>query len=217
MIAWKTGKSNTNLPEKSLKSLENALYIPGKNIIIRLPYFVYTIALNQKPEAIQMNEIIPSETIMQKIYIIRGKKVMIDMDLAALYKVETKQLKRQVHRNIDRFPDDFMFVLSDYEFNTLRRQSGTSRWGGTRYAPMAFTEQGVAMLSSVLNSPRAIQVNIQIIRAFVHLRRMISSSDDLRKKIEDMEKRYDKQFKIVFDALRELLREESNPKKKIGF
>lgn len=164
-----------------------------------------------------MNEIIPSETIMQKIYIIRGKKVMIDMDLAALYKVETKQLKRQVHRNIDRFPDDFMFVLSDYEFNTLRRQSGTSRWGGTRYAPMAFTEQGVAMLSSVLNSPRAIQVNIQIIRAFVHLRRMISSSDDLRKKIEDMEKRYDKQFKIVFDALRELLREESNPKKKIGF
>lgn len=164
-----------------------------------------------------MNEIIPAETIIQKIYIIRGKKVMIDRDLAGLYDVETKRLKEQVKRNINRIPEDFMFELSYNEFEHLRSHIATSRWGGTRYAPMAFTEQGVAMLSSVLNSPRAIQVNIQIIRAFVHLRRMISSSDNLRKKIEDMEKRYDKQFKIVFDALRELLRKESNPKKKIGF
>ncbi len=160
-----------------------------------------------------MNEIIPAETIMQKIYIIRGKKVMIDRDLAGLYDIETKRLKEQVKRNINRFPEDFMFELSYNEFEHLRSHIATSRWGGTRYAPMAFTEQGVAMLSSVLNSPRAIQVNIQIIRAFVHLRRMISSSDDLRKKIEEMEKRYDKQFKIVFDALRELLRDEPNPKK----
>ena len=125
---------------------------------------------------------------MSKIYVIRGQKVMLDMDLAELYGVETKQLKRAVRRNEKRFPMDFMFELSQKEFENLRSNFGTSRWGGIRYAPMAFTEQGVAMLASVLNSPRAIQVNIQIVRAFVNLRQMISTHDDLRNKIESMEK-----------------------------
>ncbi len=158
-----------------------------------------------------------SKRILTKIYLIRGVKVMIDRDLAELYKVETKVLKQAVKRNYTRFPDDFMFELTGDEFEILRSQIVTSRWGGIRYAPMAFTEQGVAMLSSVLNSERAIQVNIQIMRAFTKLRQMILSYDDLRKKIEAMESKYDKQFKIVFDALKELLATESKPKKKIGF
>jgi hypothetical protein len=113
----------------------------------------------------KQNEVaIPDEVVMNKIYVIRSQKVMLDKDLAELYKVETKQLKRAVRRNADRFPDDFMFELSKEEFDNLRNQIGTSSWGGTRYAPMAFTEQGVAMLSSVLNSDRAIKVNIQIVR-----------------------------------------------------
>jgi hypothetical protein len=144
-------------------------------------------------------------------------KVMLDRDLAELYEVETGQLKRQVRRNIGRFPDDFMFELTAAEFENLRCQIGISSWGGTRYMPMAFTEQGVAMLSSVLNSERAIRVNIQIMRAFSYLRQMIASHDDLRRKIEAMEKKYDKQFRIVFEAIKELLKVESMPKKKIGF
>jgi phage regulator Rha-like protein len=164
-----------------------------------------------------MKEIIHSDVILSKIYYIRGHKVMLDRDLAELYKVETAQLKRQVRRNIDRFPDDFMFELTAVEFENLRCQIDTSSWGGTRYVPMAFTEQGVAMLSSVLNSERAIQVNIQIMRAFTKLRKMISSHEDLRRKIEAMEKKYDEQFRIVFEAIKELLRTEAHPKKKIGF
>jgi hypothetical protein len=180
-----------------------------------------------------MDEMISSDMILSRIYYIRGHKVMLDKDLAELYGVETKQLKRQVRRNIGRFPDDFMFELTEDEFqnlrchfgisnsgeavNDLRSQFATSRWGGTRYPPMAFTEQGVYMLSSVLNSQRAILVNIQIVRAFVRIRQMISSHEDLRKKIEAMEEKYDGQFRIVFDAIRELLRVESRPKKKIGF
>jgi len=132
-----------------------------------------------------LNDTIPSEIILSKIIVIRGKKVILDKDLAMLYKVETAQLKRQVRRNQDRFPDDFMFELTAGEFETLRCQIGISSWGGTRYMPMAFTEQGVAMLSSVLNSDRAIKVNIQI--------------------------------RIIFDAIKELLKDESKPKKRIGF
>jgi len=164
-----------------------------------------------------VKEIIPSERILAKIYLIRGMKVMLDRDLAELYDVETKRLKEQVKRNIDRFPDDFMFELTKNEFGSLRSQIATSSWGGIRYAPMAFTEQGVAMLASVLNGNRAVQVNIQIVRAFVQLRRMISSHEDLRKKIEAMERKYDDQFRIIFDAIKELLKGESNPKRKIGF
>jgi hypothetical protein len=164
-----------------------------------------------------MKAIISSDIILSKIYYIRGHKVMMDKDLATLYDVETKRLKEQVKRNIERFPDDFMFELTKNEFEILRSQFATSNRGGTRYPPMAFTEQGVAMLASVLNSPRAIQVNIQIIRVFVRLRLMISYHEDLRRKIEAMENKYNSQFRIVFQAIKELIREDVGTKKKIGF
>ncbi len=124
---------------------------------------------------------------------------MLDRDLAELYEVETKALNQAVKRNITRFPDDFMFQLSQEEFEILRSQIVTSSWGGHRYLPFVFTEQGVAMLSSVLNSERAVQVNIQIIRTFVQLREMLSTHKDLKRKIETMEKKYDHQFNPVRD------------------
>ena len=144
---------------------------------------------------------------------------MLDRDLADLYGVETKLLKRTVRRNIDRFPSDFMFELTKKELENWRCQFGTSNniKMGLRYSPMAFTEQGVAMLSSVLNSKRAIQANIQIMRAFTMLRTMLLTHDDLRRKIEDMEAKYDKQFRIVFQAIKQLLKEDDKPKRKIGF
>jgi hypothetical protein len=142
---------------------------------------------------------------------------MLDQDLASLYQVETKALKQAVKRNIERFPDDFMLTLSRDEFDGLRSQIVTSSWGGTRYAPMAFTEQGVAMLSSVLRSRRAIQVNIQIMRAFTRLRRMLAGYKELRTKIEEMEEKYDQSFQVVFDAIKKLLEVEARPKRKIGF
>ena len=123
------------------------------------------------------------ELVISRIYYIREQKVMLDRDLAELYGVETKQLKRQVRRNIDRFPEDFMFELNEEEFENLRCQSGTSRWGGDRYLPMAFTEQGVAMLSSVLNSSRAIGVNIQFIRIFTRMREMLFNYKDILLKL----------------------------------
>jgi len=159
----------------------------------------------------------PTELIASKIYLIRGQKIMLDRDLAELYGVETAQLKRAVRRNRERFPDDFMFELSISELDDLRCQFGTSKWGGTRYKPFAFTEQGVAMLSGVLKSERAIKVNVQIMRTFTKLRNMLSSHKDLKLKIEDMEKRYDKQFRIVFEAIQQLLEEDQKPKKKIGY
>ncbi len=164
-----------------------------------------------------MADILPLERIASKIYFIRGMKVMLDKDLAELYDVETKALKQAVRRNIDRFPEDFMFELSKEEFKNLRSQIVTSSWGGLRYLPMAFSEQGVAMLSSVLKSGRAIHVNIQIMRAFTQLRKMLSTHEDLKRKIESMERKYDQQFKIVFEAIKQLLETEETPKKKIGF
>ena len=134
-----------------------------------------------------------------------------------LYGVPTKQLIRQVQRNIKRFPDDFMFLLTKQEVMNLRCQIGTSSWGGRRYFPYAFTEQGVAMLSSVLNSKKAILVNIQIMRAFTNLRREILTYTALKRKIDGMEKTYDSQFKIVFTAIRQLMVEETKPKPRIGF
>ena len=162
---------------------------------------------------------LPVESITNKIYFIRDHKVMLDRDLADLYGVETKLLKRTVRRNIDRFPSDFMFELTKKELENWRCQFGTSNniKMGIRYSPMAFTEQGVAMLSSVLNSKRAIQVNIQIMRAFTMLRSMLATHDDLRHKIEDMESKYDKHFRIVFLAIKQLLKEDDQPKRKIGF
>ena len=157
--------------------------------------------------------------IESKICFIRGKKVMLDGDLADLYGVETKALIQAVKRNLDRFPDDFMFRLSEEEYNFLRSQFVTSKKGrgGRRFMPYAFTEQGVAMLSSVLTSKRAVMVNIQIMRAFTKLRQMIESNQELREKIEEMEKKYDDQFKIVFEAIKRLIEPELKPKRKIGF
>ena len=157
------------------------------------------------------------DAILNKIHIIRGQKVMLDRDLAELYGVETRVLNQSVSRNIIRFPADFMFQLDDTEFKNLISQFVISNRGGTRKLPYAFTEQGVAMLSSVLNSERAIQVNIQIMRAFTMLRQMISSHEDLRKKIEAMERKYDGQFRVVFEAIKELLDIKEKPGKKIGF
>ncbi len=165
-----------------------------------------------------MPDIVPTERIASKIYLIRKTRVMIDRDLAELYGVETKQLKRAVRRNIDRFPMDFMFELNKEEYDSLRYQFGTLKRGShTKYLPMAFTEQGVAMLSSVVNSKRAIEVNILIMRAFVKLREMVSSHKDLLSKVEAMERKYDRQFRVVFDAITQLIDTESEPKKKIGF
>ena len=161
--------------------------------------------------------IIPVEAIVSKIIILRGERVMLDRDLAELYGVETAQLKRAVRRNRDRFPDDFMFELSKSELDDLRCQFGTSKWGGTRYTPFAFTEQGVAMLSSVLNSDRTIRVNIAIMRTFSRLRRMLVTHKDLKRKIEAMEKKYDEQFRIVFEAITQLIEEDEKPKNKIGY
>lgn len=159
--------------------------------------------------------LVPIERIERKILLIRGQKVMLDKDLAGLYDVETKQLTRQVRRNIKRFPKDFMFRLRKEEF--LRCQIGTSKRGGRRYLPYAFTEQGVAMLSSVLSSERAILVNIQIMRAFTKLREMAIGYAKLKRKIEAMERKYDRQFKVVFDAIRKLLEPPPQPKRQIGF
>jgi len=165
-----------------------------------------------------MKEIIPVESIVRKIIFLRSEKVLLDRDLAELYGVETKQLKRAVRRNIDRFPPDFMFELTKEEHDSLRYQFGTLKRGvHSKYLPMAFTEQGVAMLSSVLNSNRAIDVNIAIMRAFVQLRKMISSHADLERKITALEKKYDEQFKVVFEAIRALMSPSEKPRKKIGF
>jgi hypothetical protein len=150
---------------------------------------------------------LPAEHIEQAIYVVRGEKVMLDRNLAALYGVPTKVLKQAVRRNLDRFLDDFMFVLNKNEFESWRSQFVTSRADrkGLRYPPMAFTEQGVAMLSSVLNSERAVRVNIEIMRTFVRLRQMLASNVELARKLADLEKKYDHQFKVVFDAIRELM------------
>ncbi|OGE73947.1 MAG: DNA-binding protein [Candidatus Doudnabacteria bacterium RIFCSPLOWO2_02_FULL_42_9] len=168
------------------------------------------------------NNLLISERIESKIYLIRGKKVMFDGDLAELYGVETKMLNRAVRRNRDRFPVDFMFQLNQKEikiWENLRFQFGTSSLGhgGRRYPPMVFTEQGIAMLSSVLNSKGAIQVNIQIMRTFTKLREMLATNRELREKIEKLERKYDQRFKIVFNAIRNLLSTETKPTKEIGF
>jgi hypothetical protein len=162
--------------------------------------------------------LIPVERIERSILLIRGHKVILDTDLAALYGVETKQLIRAVKRNLPRFPDDFMFQLNEIEFENLRFHFGTSsQWGGRRYSPYTFTEQGVAMLSSVLRSKRAIQVNIEIMRAFVRLRQILGSNKELAKKLDELEKKYDAQFKVVFEAIRELMKPPETKKRPIGF
>ncbi len=157
--------------------------------------------------------------IQKAIYLIRGQKVLLDRDLADLYGVRTSALKRAVRRNVGRFPADFMFVLTGEEFANWRCQFGTSNPNrmGLRYAPMAFTEQGVAMLSGVLNSPRAVQVNIAIMRAFVQLRTLLATHANLARRLEEMEQKYDTHFRAVFDAIRQLMTPPDPPRRQIGF
>lgn len=164
--------------------------------------------------------LIPVERIERSILLLRGQKVMLDSDLAELYGVEIRVLNQAVKRNMKRFPSDFMFQLNEEEFESLRSQFVTLKKGRgqhRKYLPYAFTEQGVAMLSSVLNSDKAIEVNILIMRAFVKLREMIASNKDLAKRLDELEKKYDAQFKIVFDAIRRLMTPPEPKKKKIGF
>jgi hypothetical protein len=162
--------------------------------------------------------LIPPERIEHAILLLRGQKVMIDTDLATLYAVETGQLVRAVKRNIDRFPHDFAFQLTQEEFTDLKCQAGiASSWGGRRTRPWAFTEQGVAMLSSVLRSKRAVQVNVEIMRAFVRLRELLATHADLARRLDELEKKYDKQFAAVFDAIRQLMAPPQVPKREIGY
>ena len=166
----------------------------------------------------ETSSIVPVERIEKAIFMIRGHKVMLSSHLADLYGVVPKVLVQAVKRNGDRFPEDFMFQLSAGEFANLKSQIVTSSWGGLRRAtPYAFTEQGVAMLSSVLRSKRAVQVNIEIMRAFVRLRKILASHADLARKLEALEKKYDSQFKVVFDAIRQLMTPPVSSRKKIGF
>ena len=168
--------------------------------------------------------LIPIEKITSKIYLIRKEKVMLDSDLAELYGVETKVLVQAVKRNIDRFPKDFMFQLTADQYKILKSQFVTSNWGGRRYPPFVFTEQGVAMLSGVLKSKRAIKVNIAIMRAFVDLRKFLYSNDKLAVKLNELEKEtkkrfeeHQKQISLIFEAIKQLIKDDSKPKKQIGF
>ena len=167
----------------------------------------------------QSASLVPVEIIQNKIYLIRGRKVMLDRDLAELYGVPTFRLNEQVKRNIKRFPSDFMYQLTKGEFDNLISHFAISSWGGTRKLPYVFTEQGVSMLSSVLNSDRAIEVNIQIIRVFTKLREIMSSHKDLARKIEDLERKFqehDKKIILVFNAIRDLLTDKEEAAKKKG-
>ena len=167
-----------------------------------------------------MKNLILSERIESKIYLIRGQKVMLDRDLAELYGVKTKVLIQAVKRNINRFPLDFMFQMRKEEFNVLRSQFVTSSWGGRRYLPYAFTEQGIAMLSSVLNSERAIQVNIAIMRVFVKLKEMLSTHKELARKLSQLEQKFEKhdsEIRSIFEAIRQIMMPVEQGNKKIGF
>jgi phage regulator Rha-like protein len=162
--------------------------------------------------------IVPIERIERMIVVIRGQKVMIDSDLAELYGVETRILNRAVSRNKDRFPEDFMFRLSRDEWLNLKSQFGTSSsWGGRRKPPYAFTEHGAVMLANVLRSETAISVSIQVVRAFIRLRRLLRTNEELSKRLDELEKKYDAQFKVVFDAIRELMTPPEKEQRRIGF
>lgn len=171
--------------------------------------------------------VIPIERIENQILLIRGEKVIMDADLAALYGVSTKRLNEQVRRNRGRFPDDFMFQLTADEVNALGDEVGTSNLrsqfatsrshGGRRYLPYAFTEHGAIMAANVLSSDRAVQASVQVVRAFVRLRQMLASNAELARKLDQLEKSYDRQFKVIFDAIRELMTPPASKKKEIGF
>ncbi|MDD2772519.1 MAG: ORF6N domain-containing protein [Elusimicrobiales bacterium] len=164
--------------------------------------------------------LVPLRQIERLIFLVREHRVMLDSDLAGLYGVTTGRLNEQVRRNIKRFPPDFMFQLTRAEFEILISQNAISRWGGRRQLPLVFTQEGIAMLSSVLNSDRAIEMNIAIMRAFVQLREMISTHKDLTRRLDNLEKRYNKQFRVVFDTIRELMtppEPDKDSKRVVGF
>lgn len=177
------------------------------------------------------DSLIPIERIEQKILVIRGERVMVDSDLAAIYGVETKMFTRAVRRNLLRFPDDFMFQLTSEEYAALRRQIGASNTedlklqnatakqgrGGRRYLPYAFTEHGALMAANVLNSGRAVEASVQVVRAFVRMRNLLASNAELAKKVEALESKYDSQFKSIFDAIKKLMMPPDKPKGGIGF
>lgn len=167
-----------------------------------------------------MHDLIPQEIVESKIFFIRGKKVMLDKDLAALYGVETKMLNRAIKRNQERFPDDFMFQLTKDEFQNLRLHFGTSSWGGRRYLPYVFTEHGAIMLANVLNSHGAVEASIQVVRAFVKLRELLSSNKELANKLKQLEgkfEKHDEEIQVIFKAIRQLMALPEKKKRKIGF
>jgi hypothetical protein len=166
-----------------------------------------------------MGELKPVEDLItSRIYMLRGQKVIFDFDLAQLYGIETKMLKRAVKRNLDRFPNDFMFELTPEEFADLRHQIGTSTaWGGTRYMPFAFTEHGVVMLSSVLNTTVAINASIKVVRAFIKLRNLLGAYEELSSRVDTLETQYDAKFDAVFNAIEGLTARKKEPRTRIGF
>jgi len=191
------------------------------SLLSRFKPFIYHAPFNCARGGLIMKDssVIPVERIEDSIYVIRGEKVMLDSDLASLYGVETKAVNRAAKRNLKRFPSDFMFQLTAEESAALRYQIGTSKEGrgGRRYRPYAFTEQGVAMLSSVLTSARAVLVNVEIMRAFVKLRGMLASNAGLSQRFDELESKYDRKFKVVFDAIRQLMSPPRPSREQIGF
>jgi hypothetical protein len=161
--------------------------------------------------------LIPTERIEQAILLIRGQKVMLDADLAAIYGVTTKRLNEQFKRNHDRFPADFAFQLTPEEFDNLRSQFATSSWGGRRYPPLAFTEHGVVMLAAVLNSPTAITTSVEVVRTFIRLRELLATHRELGRRLDELETKYDKQFAIVFDAIRKLMGPSKQKPRAMGY
>jgi len=189
-------------------------------IVLSLRYRISmtTRSLTRLKSQIVTSSSVAPQRVERRILSLRGQKVMLSTDLAELYKVAPKALVQAVKRNRERFPVDFMFQLTRTEYADLKSQSVTSTWGGARRAaPYAFTEQGVAMLSSVLRSPRAVQVNIAIMRAFVKLREILATHRDLARRLDEMESKYDKQFRVVFDAIRQLMAPPEKPRGRIGF
>ncbi len=167
----------------------------------------------------RQSKLIPSIEIERSIHVTRGEKAMLDSDLAKLYRVSTKRLNEQFRRNVNRFPRDFAFRLTPQEFTRLKSQFATSssEWGGRRYPPVAFTEHGALMLASVLNSPIAIEASIQVVRAFVRLRELLASHKDLARRLDELEAKFDEQFAVVFDAIRQLMSPPVEEKRELGY
>jgi hypothetical protein len=161
--------------------------------------------------------LIPTDRIEQAILLIRGQKVMLDADLAAIYGVTTKRLNQQFKRNRERFPADFAFQLTSEEFNNLRLQFATSSWGGRRHPAFAFTEHGAVMLASVLNSPVAIASSVEVVRAFIRLRELLVTHKELARRLDELEAKYDKQFAVVFDAIRRLMTPPKRKPREMGY